>query len=746
MSYTNEEIVKLDAESIYLGNLNTVEFDLTLPVRGQLGSTITWQSGHERFLSNTGKVQRPKYGMNDRKITLDATVTYEDASYTRRFLVKVLQLPNTLKVKSVESVEAEGSVGEEIELPAAAIVTRADGIVISHSVDWEEETVLFKEAGTYHRKGFLKDTEIPVEAVISVLQTKERPTDRRPNAMIEPSRVIFEAGPFADSQERMHQHLLSLDNDQLLYNHRLAAGLDTKGAPPMEGWDSPESNLRGHTTGHYLSALALCYRTTKDERILAKAIDMVESLKDCQNSFEENALAQAGYLAGYPENQFDLLEAFMPYPEIWAPYYTMHKLMAGLLDLYQYAGIEDAFTIAARLGDWVYHRLSRLPKKQLTRMWSMYIAGEFGGMNEAMARLYGLTGNPDHLACARLFDNDKLFYPLSKYTDALTGMHANQHIPQIIGAVELYKATGEDKYLRIAKTFWRSTVSSHIYVNGGVGEGEMFHDPDQIGALLTAHTTESCASYNMLKLTKELYKLAPDREYLDYYERTTFNHILANQEEKGSGNTTYFFPLAPGQKRLFEEENHCCHGTGLESPFRYQDGIANLKEWEEGSYTLLVNYYTPCTIEFEDQKIHVEIKDEAPEDCGKFFLHVIAEGEKLRNVRVRPPYWAQMGDNDSGRKKLEDGRMHHEVWAEFTYSFRIEHPSDRPDLGVICYGPYVLAILDDQQEFLTLDLTEELLNQKARVLSMEEFEYDGMKMCPLYLVGDRAYHTYFFLR
>lgn len=158
-------------------------------------------------------------------------------------------------------------------------------------------------------------------------------------------------------------------------------------------------------------------------------------------------------------------------------------IFAGLLDCYGFAHIDCGLTIADNLGDWVYNRLSRLPHETLMKMWSLYIAGEFGGMNEAMSRLYGITGKENHLKAARLFDNDKLFLPLKQKIDALDTMHANQHIPQIIGCMKLFEVTGEKKYYDIAAFFWESVTGHHIYTIGGTGEGEMFHGADEIGRL-----------------------------------------------------------------------------------------------------------------------------------------------------------------------------------------------------------------------------------------------------------------------
>jgi DUF1680 family protein len=300
---------------------------------------------------------------------------------------------------------------------------------------------------------------------------------------------------------------------------------------------------------------------------------MIAELNRVQQAFTANQDIHDGFLSAYSEKQFDLLEKFKPYPEIWAPYYTLHKIFAGLLDSYRIAGIDQALTIADKLGDWVYKRLSKLSHEHLKKMWGMYIAGEFGGMNGSLAELYTYTRKETHLQAAKFFDNDRLFFPMEQKIDALGSLHANQHIPQVIGAMKIFSATKEKKYYTIASFFWHSVVQAHLYTIGGTGEGEMFRQPYKIGTYLSDNTAETCASYNMLKLTKALYAYDPDVTYMDYYERAMFNHILSTTDHEGLGASTYFMPTRPGGQKQFDDENSCCHGTGLENHFKYADAV-----------------------------------------------------------------------------------------------------------------------------------------------------------------------------
>lgn len=562
---------------------------------------------------------------------------------------------------------------------------------------------------------------------------------------------ILTGNEFYNHQVRMHRYLLSMEDDRLLYHFRKASGLDTLGAESLDGWEAEECKLKGHTTGHYLSALALCYHTTGDERIRDKAEYMVHELGKCQQAFSQMEGVGEGFLSGYSEEQFDLLEQYTPYPEIWAPYYTLHKIVAGLLDCFRYIGSEEALNIAERVGMWIYRRLVRLPREQRAKMWSLYIAGEFGGMNAVMAELAGLTGRDEFIQCAKLFDNDKLLKPLQNHQDKLDGMHANQHIPQILGAVELYKITGEKHYLESAEVFWDTVVKNRAYATGGVGENEIFHGFREIGGLLTAKTQETCASYNMLKLTKELYQLKPDARYMDYYERTFLNHILASPARDDSGESTYFFPLGPGMKREFLRENSCCHGTGMENPFRYQEGIYFERDGE-----LYINLYIPSEYRSSDKEGCIRIEQLSKRrQC----FQIQISKQRCRRLHIRRPEWAGEYQIREGDQVLEigpdkegylvvDGDFsgNREITVEWRPHFQIIRTPDKPEKAALQYGPYVLAALSEQEEFLKVSVCEADIGQKLVWENEKEdsicFQCDGWKWIPLCEIDKEAYHVY----
>lgn len=747
---TDFEIVEKDRDALYIGNIRTVEFDLKLPSKGENGSRITWESGHDRIISPDGKVTRPKFGMGNRVVPLTAVLSCGQAQTKRVFQVRVLEEENKIQIEEVFPISLEAEKGKLCCLPTAAAVRTREGRVISHQIEWENHgEVTFDHVGTFTETGVIAGTKYPVTAVVEVrdhLQPAYKSREPFVHALSKETALCGDSW-FLRAQHWSEAFLLSVNDDQMLYNFRTASGLDTKGAPAMIGWDAPDSKLRGHTTGHYLSGLALCYRATGNKAIREKAVYMCRSLEECQDAFGRMAGIHEGFLSGYDETQFDLLEQYVRYPEIWAPYYTLHKILAGLLDCYEYAGIDTGLQVASRLGEWVYRRLSRLAPHTRKTMWSIYIAGEFGGMNEVMARLYQLTGNEDYLQGARFFDNDKLFFPLLQNIDALDGMHANQHIPQVIGCMKLFEVTGEKKYYDMASTFWKNVTRDHAYVIGGTGEGEMFHGPGEIGRILTKNTAESCASYNMLKLTKALCRYQLDSRYMDYYERVMFNHIASSCDHAPTGASTYFMPLAPGYHKEFDDENSCCHGTGLENHFRYTDSLyfAN----EESVY---VNLFVPSELRMKDLSIVQRVDAENP---GHITLAVEGDGRYALGIRV--PGWCEGNwtvTMDGAAVPAErDERGYLTVQADWTTkkclevqfpcTLRVEPTPDVPDTAALLYGPYVLAALTDSTDYLQLPFSDRKELDRVEKREGLRFCYGDLTFVPLCAICHEGYQVYF---
>ena len=758
MKLTPEEIVRRDKAGIYLGNLFTVDTDLKLPSEGKLGSRITWRSDKEYLITNTGKVGRPEFGKGNRKAVLTATITYGQASDTREFEVTVLEREADFRITEVKAVHLKCRPGETPSLPSVVIVKKDDGTYGVSKVAWDlpGDPGRYKEEGKFRAEGSVAMTDRKAVAHIVVTDEKEEPRPVEESVQpFELDRVRLTDDLFAANRDRGLKFLLSVEDDRMLYNFREAAGLDTRGARPMLGWDAPECNLKGHTTGHYLSAIAIAFRGTGDLRFQRKTDYMVSELGKCQDAMEASGKYQYGFLSAYSEEQFDQLEAYTPYPAIWAPYYTLHKIMAGLLDCYELGGNRRALEICTKMGTWVYQRLGRLPKEQLEKMWGMYIAGEFGGMNEVMARLYGITGNAGFLTAAKLFDNEKLFFPMEQKAGTLGGMHANQHIPQAVGALRIYDKTGDRRYYEIASNFWDMAATAHIYPIGGVGEGEMFRPAGKIGSFLTSKTAESCATYNMLKLTKGLFRYRPEANYMDYYERALYNHMLATQDPRGPvGGSTYFMPLSPGSRRTYDEDdNSCCHGTGLESHIKFQESIYFYKEDD-----LYVNLYIPSTLDWKEKRLRILQSGDYLRDHSLSFE---VKGANMFRFHFRMPYWLTEGFELKVNGKKEkvsvqpgnyvtigrEWRNGDQVELRLPFTFRLERTPDIGDLASILYGPVVMVGKSDRKEYIELDIGEDTVNRKIkRTDDPLIFDLDGLSLVPNFMAWGGPCHACFRIR
>lgn len=745
-----KEIIKKDMEALYLGNLNTVEFNLNLPKKGKHGSDITWKSGHERFLDSEGNVKRPPYGTGDRTISLWAKFSAGGLTEEKEYKVCILEEKPQIVVESIEEPELEAQTGEQVYLPYVAVIHTKEGKTLVHRVNWKEGAKrAYDNVGMFQEEGVLDGLDCPVFCKVTVkeeVQKEKKSTEPLMGYFDHGEAILEEGSRFYTAQEEMQEFLLQMDDDRMLYNFREACGLDVKGAEPMSGWDAPECHLKGHTSGHYLSALALCYKAGRNETIKEKAYYMIEELGKCQEAFAKMPGIQEGFLSGYTEEQFDKLEEYTPYPEIWAPYYTLHKIFAGLLDCYEFVGIDQALEIAEKLGVWVYRRLSALSREKRLKMWEMYIAGEYGGMNDVMARLYRLTGKEEFLETARYFDNEKLFLPMEKRVDALENFHANQHIPQVIGAMEVFRASGEKRYYDIASYFWNAVTASHTYTIGGTGENEMFHGPDCIGNLLTKHTAESCASYNMMKLTKELYRYRNEKEMIDYYERTMTNHILGGREHGITGETVYFMPLGPGYHKEFLNENSCCHGTGMESHFKYADMV-----YAHHGEKLYVNLFVKSRLNWEEAGITIRQKTEM-ETPESVILEV--ESQKGIPMYIRIPGWSgeerriwldgveQKGwPEEDGYIQMDVPEGRHEIRCLFPCGFYLEAAPDRPELNTLLYGPYVLAALSKEQDFLELNIDSQKADAEAQKTGLE-FQYRDLTWKPLFDIEEETFQVY----
>lgn len=744
-----EKLMDIDMERIYLGNLSTVEADISLPQTGENGTVFSWQSSHDYILSKEGKVTRPHFGAGNRQVALTLTATNQGVTKTKTFIANVLEKEYPFTIKSVYPFNVYTRVGRLPDLPSVAVAANNLDEDIVVPVEWEMvEQCMVEKEGKFLVKGVVKDN-VTFTASVVVTDNEEllapKLNMKKEVRAYNIKDVSLLPGDFYNQQQRVLECLLNIDDESMLYNFRSAAGLSTGGASPMTGWDAPECNLKGHTTGHYLSGLALCYGATRNEKIKSKLDYMVNELYICQQEMAKNPdKFAAGFLSGYDEEQFDLLEEYTTYPTIWAPYYTLHKIMAGLRDCYIQAESSKALEVLKDIGLWVYNRLSRLTKAHRDKMWAMYIAGEFGGINEVLADLYMLTEDVRYLEASKYFDNNKLYLPMKMKIDALGNLHANQHIPQIIGCMRQFDATGEKERFEIANAFWSFVTENHIYSIGGTGETEMFKPARQIARFISQKTAESCASYNMLKLTGMLYEYRSDSKYMDYYELAVTNHILSSGDIAApTGGSTYFMGVNPGAQKEFNlTENSCCHGTGLENHFKYGEYI-----YAKSEASLFINLFIPSRLRAKDADI--ELSTEAGKNS--FDITVKVNSLEGKALKIRKPLWAKditVKVNDSqATAAVQDGYYTFEiqdgtVQLLCTCGGYLSKCIDDEKTATICWGPYVLAVISKQSEFITLDINDETVGQKLLHDGSLNFTMEDHRLLPLNRINQENYHVY----
>ncbi len=472
--------------------------------------------------------------------------------------------------------------------------------------------------------------------------------------------VVNEDSYAKNALDKEVDYLLSLDRDKLLFNFRENAGLDTGSASRYGGWEN--SLIAGHTMGHYLTAIAQAYAnagtSAADRSALRKQIDaIVKALEECQDVTYESSCetgAEEGFLWGanstHPssvEFQFDNVERGRTNiaSEAWVPWYTMHKILAGLLDVYTLAGNETALKVAKGLGDWVYARVSQW--NEATR--KTVLSTEYGGMNDCLYTLYSLTGEKNYAVAAHAFDEDiptqgtfgsksMIDRILAEDENYLRGQHANTTIPKVIGLLNGYitardaNVAGVDThtYLEVAEKFWTRVVEHHSYVTGGNSNDEHFQSDDSQWAIKSNINCETCNTYNMLKLSRMLFSLTKEKKYLDYYENTYINAILSSQNPE-TGMTMYFQPMAPGYFKVYSSEfDHfwCCTGSGMESMSKLNDSIY----YTAGNATYVAMYMSSTY-----QSDGVELAMTADLETSDEVTIKVTKGETV--LRLRLPDW-----------------------------------------------------------------------------------------------------------
>lgn len=550
-----------------------------------------------------------------------------------------------------------------------------------------------------------------------------------------PRIYLLPGSPFYDRQ-RLHRYgyLASFDSDRLLFDYRKLAGLPQPigVSGPYPDWDS--SWLRGHMLGHYLSGAARMAAVTGDDVYIKKVNYIVAVLAKCQM-----ALQQDGYLAAFFSAAFDRLEGKASDGDgVVVPYYIIHKVMAGLLDAHRYLGNKSALQIAVKMADYFDKRLRGLTEEKIEEIFRTDISrnpqNEFGSMNDVLAELYEFTGDKKYLSLARLFNRPWFETPLANGEDKLCGLHANTHVAQAVGIARCAQFSGEEIELKAAQNFWGTVTAKHSFSNGGCSFNEWFDKPGvETGPsiannqILPPSTAETCNTHNMLKLTMHLFKNQQKPEYIDFYERALYNHLLASVAPD-TGRVTYFTPLY-GNFRTYLEGTYCCVGTGLENTARYGDGIYFQKEdvcW--------VNLYMASELHWQDMGIVIR-------QNGNFISHsqidfnlVRSEGREC-TLNFRIPHWiagsVTIKLNNQVVGKVNTPSTYFSIkrkWSKddlitvsLPTSLRLERAKDDPSMVSLFYGPILLA-----GELGTKDMPDDLASKDSHLnapsVTVPEFE------------------------
>lgn len=712
-------------------------------------------------------------------------------------------------ISKVEAISVDCPEGTTPRLPNLVWVTYSDGYSEYRQVRWANAPLADEQAeadaqkhpagSQYEIGGFVigdetTDNGYPVKAQIKVVAEGYQTPEKEVAHTFSLADVSIDGdNRLTHNRDEALREICSWDVTQQLYNYRDTYGLSTEGYTKSDGWDSPDTKLKGHGSGHYMSAIAQAYAVAtnpEQKAILRKNITrMVNELRECQEktfvynkelkrnweardfapeaelremkgtwaAFDEYKkhpeLYGYGYINAIPAQHCALIEMYRAYNNsdwVWAPYYSVHKQLAGLIDIATYFDDKEicdkALLIAKDMGLWVWNRMHyrtyvkqngtqderRAKPGNRYEMWDMYIAGEVGGMSESLARLSEMVSNPDEkaklLEAANCFDAPKFYDPLSKNIDDIRTRHANQHIPMIIGALRSYKSNQKPYYYNLAENFWRLVQGRYMYAMGGVGNGEMFRQPyTQILSMATnglqegeseayPDINETCCAYNLVKLSKDLNCYNPDNaQYLDYIERTLYNQIIGSLNPD-QYQTCYQYAVGLNATKPFGNEtpqSTCCGGTGSENHTKYQQSA-----YFANDHTLWVGLYMPTTLHWKEKGVTIK------QDClwpAQHSAIKITEGEGDFTLKLRVPYWATQGFSIKVNGKevaksyqpstyVELEQKHWKVGdvveIDMPFSKHIEYGADKLSsdvasldgtplktswVGTLMYGPLVMA-------------------------------------------------------
>lgn len=554
--------------------------------------------------------------------------------------------------------------------------------------------------------------------------------------------------------------LKSLDADRLLHNFKVNAGLPSS-ATPLSGWESPGIGLRGHFVGHYLSAASSIVKKYGDPVLTKRLNYMIDELGKCQSVLGN------GYLSAFPETDFDTLESV--FGGVWAPYYTYHKIMQGLLDVYRNTGNRKAYDILLGMADYVAWRMSRLDESTISKM--LYTpqanpANEAGAMNEVLYELYGISHDKKHLQLARIFDRNWFLQPLAANKDILSGLHSNTHLVLVNGFAEGYDQTGNPLYYDAVSNFWNMLQSAHTYVNGSSSgprpnattptslTSEHWSIPGHLGNTLTREIAESCVSHNTQKLTAHLFTWTCAPKYADVYMNTFYNAVMALQNHE-TGDCVYHLPLgSPRQKKYLDGQADfkCCNGSSIEAFSLLNNNIY----FHQGN-ELWITQYIPTVLDWKDRHITLTQTGDLVRD------HHIGITLSMQTPHTLPvhlfiPSWSKQAGIFINGKQVGTGEggsffTLNRQWNDsdrieicFDFSFRIEHMPDDEQTIAIFYGPMLLAFQSPDEIWLKSSSSDIVSGLKVTdvqnlIFSLNDYG-TTYQLRPLFAITDESYSVY----